>query len=113
MDIVGRWHGYASQAILGQTPFRIQKPGVIADLVIEPNGKGYTEQKKTFGGGTKKGPFTYEFDSCNNRYILYNHGYGGSSAFATLFFLDGDLVFRFADDFGFGQSGCCMFYKRG
>ena len=113
MGIVGRWHGYASQAILGETPFRVQKPGAIGDLIFEPNGKMYTEKPKTFGSGMKRFEYFYEFDPELQIYGIFSEDYGEVKFWATVSCDQDELVWRYADDVGLGQGGCCLFFKRG
>ena len=55
--IEGRWVAEARQATFGETPVRSVSPGSIADLVIEPNGRGHSYKKGLFG--QKELPLTW------------------------------------------------------
>ena len=55
----GRWYAAARQATFNETPMRDVSPGSIADLVIEPNGRGHSYKKGLFGR-EKEIPFTWQ-----------------------------------------------------
>lgn len=113
MDIIGRWHGYASQAILGKTPLRVQKPGAIGDIVFEPNGKMFSEKPKKFGSGIKRYEYFYEYNSNSGQYKIYSEDYGQIKFWATLFIVDGELLWKYADDAPLGMGGSCLFFRKG
>ncbi|MBQ2680980.1 MAG: hypothetical protein IJF97_03490 [Eggerthellaceae bacterium] len=63
----GRWRAIARQATYGETPVRKVFSGDIADLVIEPNGRGHSFKKGLFG--QKELPFTWNADEPDAGFI--------------------------------------------
>lgn len=111
MEIVGRWKGFATQAILGQTPFREQEPGMIGDLVFNSDGTCYSEKLNNIAG-MQRFDYDYIYNSNTKAYEIYSNNFGNKMLFAEVKLAVDGLIWRFADDLPVELSGTCIFYKK-
>ncbi|MFR4570103.1 MAG: hypothetical protein ACLT5H_08345 [Collinsella stercoris] len=70
--IEGRWVARYRQATYGVTPIQRVNAGIIADLIIESGGLGYTQRKRLFG--REKVPITWQTLSTKDEVYLIRIG---------------------------------------